>query len=384
VLSLKLNLKEQFKMTLTEATKKYLKKGMTREAALVKVKSLVKKVGQRWTSAKQDLFDSTWGSKSNQLDLPFGNNSEKKKLPKDSDQDKGQGGTIEQKIGFFKSILDTCNFDPTVWTKYGLHAIKEGSEKRPAQFKQALDILTKHGFAQAHRSPMNSDYADLRSKRAVTWYKDEYGNTVNTVSQLSESGKSDFYILNVNPKLSQEDRSRLNDFEAKLNEKVTRSKEKIANGEKIKGNFKTEMWEKSLSDFTKQAKVNNYIKRRPSTPEEYRALWVETIEQALKEGKKIPAIVLAEYNLYTKSTGSMFKMPTSATKYVIAMLDSEQLKKISRNLNKGKDVTVLADLGKKFTLSVNQTVDAFPCGTDLKSALGIKKIWCVRKSRISQ
>jgi hypothetical protein len=193
-------------------------KGISKDWALVTAKSAVKRAGDTWTKVKQKMFDEIWDSK------PAKKNTIKK--PKDVDQDKGQGGTIEQRVEFFQKLLKPCKFAPTDWSKYGLHAVRSGSDKRPSNFKLALTLLEKEGLSQQRRFPMSSEFADRNAQRAVTMYSDKYGNSVNTVSQKSDNGKADFYIINVNPKMTQDDRNRLSSVEKKIDDKLKAAKEK--------------------------------------------------------------------------------------------------------------------------------------------------------------
>lgn len=200
-------------MKLSEAVKKLKHLGFTREDALEKLKRLVIKADFPWNKEKQKIFDDNWNAKYvPQLSLDFGKKYE--------DRDTGQGAeTAEERLTFFKQILRPCKFMPKEWSPYGLHAMREGSEKRPTNIKQAIDILTKHGFQKSHRSPMSPKFADRGAQRAVTFYSDKYGNMANTVSQVSDNGKNSFYILNVTLKLTREDRGKLNKYEDQLNKK---------------------------------------------------------------------------------------------------------------------------------------------------------------------
>lgn len=355
-------------MKLSTAILRWRDKGLTKEEALVKAKDGVRAAGSKWTKASQTLFDLTWVRKS---DVP---RTSTPKLPKDSDQDKGQGGTIEQRIKFFQTLLKVCKFEVKAWSKYGLHVIRPGSEKRPANIKTAIDLLVKEGFAQNHRSAMSPEFADRNSQRAVTMYSDRYGNSANTVSQKSDNGKSDFYILNVTPKLTAEDRGRLNEFEQQLLNRTKEVTDKAAQG-KIKQKPHNNVYEQTFSEFTKRLKGSYAVRGAQPSTLDFKEQWVTAIEAALKEGIRLRPEIVSEYTAMIKSTGGVYKLPTGRTSYLPITLETRKLKSIKRNLLAGTDVVVKSDSGVKFTLTTVGDETWHKCGSDFSKALGIKEVF---------
>jgi hypothetical protein len=357
-------------MKLSDYVQMLKAKGTAEKAALAEVKKLVKDEGAVWTIAKKKIFDKAWTAAKTASVKPV------KQLA-----ERGQGGTGEQRLKFLQTALKECKFDKGAWGAYGLHARKDGSEKRPALFKQALDILTKHGFVQVHRLPSSSDFADLKSSRAVTFYSDKYGNSINTVSQKSENGKNDFYILNVNPKYTSSDRSKLDPYAAELEKKYQAALDKVKSGGKVKQpREKTEAWQMTLKEFTRQLKTNASIRSARPEVGDIQDQWVAEIEKALKAGKKLSPEIQTEYTQYAKTSGAVYKLPIGpGKKFTAITIDPVKLIRIKRNLKHGKNVAVTADSGQKFYLSKEPTETGLECGANLKTAVNCWPLYATKK-----
>jgi basic membrane lipoprotein Med (substrate-binding protein (PBP1-ABC) superfamily) len=415
-------------MKLSTYIQKQKDKDVPKDWALGNAKGVVKKAGDRWTKAKQRIFDTIWSTSigvkldinnpkhkgvlswvkdyitarkanpklakqlkvnidkaiikeklnSEEVYSYYGDPDKPTKLvkaqPKEKLDEQGQGGTGEQRLQFFIKLLKPCNFTKEDWSNYGLHVMKEGSDKRPTNIKLALDLLQKHGFAQQHRIPSSSEFADRNSSRAVTFYSDKYGNAANTISQKSDNGKNDFYVLNVTHKLTQNDKNKLDSITKKLDDKY---KSAIDNANKglLKKKKDKLPYQMSLKEFTKNVKGNASVRTSlKDSPEEIKDQWIQTIELAIKTGKKIDPEIQAEYTSHVKSVGALYKLPTSKSKYEPITLDEAKLKRLKRKLKSG-DVTVKSDSGKVFTLT--KSAMGFPCGSSLKTAMNVYPLFCV-------
>jgi hypothetical protein len=205
-----------------------------------------------------------------------------------------------------------------------------------------------------------------------------FGNTANTVSQKSSNGKTDFYIFNITFSTTEKDRSKIGGYQAELDSKLKIALDKAERGEYKNIHKSKKSHELTFRDFVKRAKgtsgYRDEIKQNGS--DKLKEQWIEEIEKALSLGKTVPKEVLEEYNLYSKNSGSIYKLMINNKQYKTVSLNPQDLNKIKKSLlSKGKYL-IKSDDGDLFTLLLDYSnPKVWACDKVLKKAIGINYIY---------
>jgi len=96
-------------MKLSTYIQKLKDKNVPESIAINNAKSVVKKIGDRWSKKKQLIFDSIYVDKTTPVQKKVSNPTNDHQL------------SLEKGIIKYKKLLKECGFTANMWGKFGLH-----------------------------------------------------------------------------------------------------------------------------------------------------------------------------------------------------------------------------------------------------------------------